>query len=657
MASRTLLPAIGRSVVPCRREVRRSPGRDRVERAGRIGQCASIPRGAIACRDLPAGSVRAAGIGGLTLTRAVTAFLCGSIRISVHLSSSSPARPRRWRARRCPPGRDLPWPRYAGTDDPGPCRARGGLRRQRADHDDPARDPPLAILPHVPHVDSAKRSCETTRSKTSGRPAHRGFPETGSCRRRTPGSPSATATESRELEGKPPYCLPRRCAKDWQMVRRELIVDDHGLRAVARSSGGGGLRVGRGRRRRRALAAVAAQPPTPCCSTWTADRDGFSVATISTADGGPLSCSSARGDAEAWMRRITACGARASLRRRASAAASPPLSPDAPTLARPWRTASALRIRCCWTRSREFAASAWAGSESTPRARAAAWLRIRVVVGLVAASLVALERSALAATTRPARPSPRSRCSPQIFSGRARNALWTLGYLLDTAWVAVLVQVVLTFPEGRAWSPAARTCHLQAPMLATLGGQLIGVLVLAELARRAGCRAPADGRRRRRSRCRERWASPSRSACCGCSCAGLPVLRGPARRAQAPLLAAAAVAAASARSLARLDDRDGCGPSATIDTIDRGFALLVPLGIVAGLSWSRLRRSEASDLVVELRTDGATSLRERLATVLGDPTVDVVYRLGRRPSRGRCGSAAGASARPGAGDHARDRAR
>jgi signal transduction histidine kinase len=32
--------------------------------------------------------------------------------------------------------------------------------------------------------------------------------------------------------------------------------------------------------------------------------------------------------------------------------------------------------------------------------------------------------------------------------------------------------------------------------------------------------------------------------------------------------------------------------------------------------------------VVELRTDGAMSLRERLAKVLGDPTVDVAYRLG-----------------------------
>src|SRR5207253_10916237 len=44
--------------------------------------------------------------------------------------------------------------------------------------------------------------------------------------------------------------------------------------------------------------------------------------------------------------------------------------------------------------------------------------------------------------------------------------------------------------------------------------------------------------------------------------------------------------------------------------------------------WSRLHRPEASKLVVELRTGATTSLRERLARALGDPTLDVAYRLG-----------------------------
>jgi signal transduction histidine kinase len=107
----------------------------------------------------------------------------------------------------------------------------------------------------------------------------------------------------------------------------------------------------------------------------------------------------------------------------------------------------------------------------------------------------------------------------------------------------------------------------------------------------------------------------------------LRVLRGPAQRQQAPLLVAALITlpplVLSLAWMTATGDR-----SATIETIDRCVALLIPLGLVAGLSWSRLRRSEASDLVVELRTDGATTLRERLADVLGDPTVDIAYRLG-----------------------------
>src|SRR5439155_1155800 len=35
-----------------------------------------------------------------------------------------------------------------------------------------------------------------------------------------------------------------------------------------------------------------------------------------------------------------------------------------------------------------------------------------------------------------------------------------------------------------------------------------------------------------------------------------------------------------------------------------------------------------SELVVELRTEAAASMRERLARALGDPTLDVAYRLG-----------------------------
>jgi signal transduction histidine kinase len=242
---------------------------------------------------------------------------------------------------------------------------------------------------------------------------------------------------------------------------------------------------------------------------------------------------------------------------------------------------------------------------------------------LVAASLVALERRRWKRT--------RALLAVVAFTLLASDlqwadahVLWTLGFLLDAAWVALLVHVVLTFPEGLAWSRTARAA-IAGAYLAAFGGQLMGALVspdVRDVVSVAQQQTVAD-------------AVDRIQAALGVAVAlgvlwmivrRVRILRGPARRAQAPLLVAAAVALPplllSLGWLSATDEGSG-----TIDVVDRWLALLVPLGLVAGLSWSRLRRSEASDLVVELRTDGATSLRERLAKVLGDPTVDVAYRL------------------------------
>ena len=107
----------------------------------------------------------------------------------------------------------------------------------------------------------------------------------------------------------------------------------------------------------------------------------------------------------------------------------------------------------------------------------------------------------------------------------------------------------------------------------------------------------------------------------------LRVLRGPARRVQGPLLVAAAVTVpASLVWLGWVIATDGS--TSTLGTIGRAVAASLPLGVVAGIMGSRLRRPEASELVVELRTEAAASMRERLARALGDPTLDVAYRLG-----------------------------
>ena len=244
--------------------------------------------------------------------------------------------------------------------------------------------------------------------------------------------------------------------------------------------------------------------------------------------------------------------------------------------------------------------------------------------GLVAASLVALERRRWRRSRALLALAAFALLAADLQWADA-NALWTLGFLLDTAWVALLVHAVLTFPEGRAWSPVARVA-IAGAYLATLGGQLVRVAVSPDSRDMLDVtqqRTVADAVERVQGALGVAvalgvlWLVVRR----------LRVLRGPARRAQAPLLAAAAVAipplVLSLAWTTAVAER-----SATIDTIDRLVALLIPLGVVAGLSWSRLRRSEASELVVELRTDGVTSLRERLADVLGDPTLDVAYRLG-----------------------------
>jgi signal transduction histidine kinase len=116
----------------------------------------------------------------------------------------------------------------------------------------------------------------------------------------------------------------------------------------------------------------------------------------------------------------------------------------------------------------------------------------------------------------------------------------------------------------------------------------------------------------------------------------LRVLGGPARRAQGPPLVAAALTCSTAVfGLGWVMGTDsGDSP---LETIVRAVAISVPFGVVAGIVWSRLRRPELSELVVELPTGAETGMRERLARALGDPTLEVVYRL----SDGRAVDAAG----------------
>ena len=205
------------------------------------------------------------------------------------------------------------------------------------------------------------------------------------------------------------------------------------------------------------------------------------------------------------------------------------------------------------------------------------------------------------------------------------HALWTLGLLLEGLWAAFLVQLVLTFPEGRPWSRLARIAVLAAYTV-TLGGQLVGALVAPDA--------------------RDLLAVTSQPSVAHAidraqAMAGVGVALGvlflvlqrvhalgrPARRAQAPLLLAAGITGlAGLVWLGLVIATDARAP--TLETIARALAMTIPVGIVVGIGWSRLRRPQASELVVELGSEAGPTMRDRLARALGDPTLDVAYRLG-----------------------------
>jgi signal transduction histidine kinase len=204
------------------------------------------------------------------------------------------------------------------------------------------------------------------------------------------------------------------------------------------------------------------------------------------------------------------------------------------------------------------------------------------------------------------------------------HTLWTLGFVLAGLWTALLAQLVLTFPDGRSWSRVAGVVIVGAYAL-TVGGQLVGALVAPD-ARDAFSVASHPSVAHTIDRAREFSGVGLALAVLFLVGQRARVLRGPAGRVQGPLLLAAAITALAGLvwlgwvivTSARVT---------TLETIVRAVAVTIPLGIVGGIVWSRLRRSEASELVVELRTEAA-SMRERLARALGDPTLEVAYRLG-----------------------------
>jgi signal transduction histidine kinase len=242
---------------------------------------------------------------------------------------------------------------------------------------------------------------------------------------------------------------------------------------------------------------------------------------------------------------------------------------------------------------------------------------------LVAASLVALERASWR-RSRVLLAAAAFALLAADLQWASSHALWTLGFLLEALWTALLVQIVLAFPEGRPWSRGAGVA-IAGAYAATFAGQLVGAFVLPD-SRNVLSVGPQQTVADAVDRAQGILGIAVALTVLFLVVRRLLGLRGPAQRAQAPLLAAAVLTVPV--TVVWLAWVTAIGEDApTLETIGRAVALLIPLGVVTGVLWSRLRRREASELVVELQTEGATSLRERLARALGDPTLEVAYRL------------------------------
>jgi signal transduction histidine kinase len=204
------------------------------------------------------------------------------------------------------------------------------------------------------------------------------------------------------------------------------------------------------------------------------------------------------------------------------------------------------------------------------------------------------------------------------------DGLWTMGLLLAWVWAAILVQLVLTFPDGRPWSRLSRTAIFGAYAIA-VGGQLFAALV-ADDARDVLSVAPHAGIARSVHRAQEIGGIGVGLVLLVLVLLRLGVLQAAAWRAQGPLLIAATISAATGVACLAWLLADGEAAS-TLDTIARAVAVTLPFGVGAGVVWSRLGGPRASELVVELRTDAAGGMRARLARALGDPTLELAYRL------------------------------
>ena len=202
---------------------------------------------------------------------------------------------------------------------------------------------------------------------------------------------------------------------------------------------------------------------------------------------------------------------------------------------------------------------------------------------------------------------------------------WTAGLLLAWLPVAMVVQLVVSFPDGRVWSWPARAV-LAGAYLVTVGRALTGAIFLPDgrnlllVSRNQGVVDAVNHHA-------TYLGLVVTVALAALIALRLRSLAGVARRVALPLLSGALLMLPlyAVWFGAYVVGDDGFGDR--LQEPVRLIVMLVPLGFLAGVVWARLRRSNASSLVVELGAGGVETLRDRLANALGDPTLEIAYWL------------------------------
>jgi signal transduction histidine kinase len=211
--------------------------------------------------------------------------------------------------------------------------------------------------------------------------------------------------------------------------------------------------------------------------------------------------------------------------------------------------------------------------------------------------------------------------------------LFTVGILVSALARAVFVHLLLAFPEGQLHSRVERVLVWAAYLDATV--VQFAMLLFMDYRDVAGCpcprnllfvvHAPAV---------HDALMTTLRVVAVPIVVGTVLVLAGrwrratpPQRRSLAPVLwtgAVTAVLAGAALVLAQVSS-----PATDVAGLAASAALaVVPLGFLVGLLRSRLARSAVGDLVIELgRQLGPGQLQGALARALGDPSLELAYRL------------------------------